>query len=102
MVDNLDPTGNMDPTGHDKLREAIGELRRAIASLASVDVEDQKLLSETLDDIRTALDHGTASQAESDSIFRRLNEAARRFEDSHPTLSGAVGGLVDAIGRMGI
>jgi hypothetical protein len=32
----------------------------------------------------------------------RLSEAARHFEDSHPNLSGTIGGVIDAIGRMGI
>jgi hypothetical protein len=90
------------PTKPEQLRQTVTQLHEQLASLSSVDADDRRMLGEALDDIRRALDGGSVSKAQSDSFFRRLNEAARRFEDSHPTLSGAVGGLVDAIARLGI
>jgi hypothetical protein len=35
-------------------------------------------------------------------LVDRFAEAARHFEDSHPGLSGTIGGVIDALGRMGI
>jgi hypothetical protein len=31
-----------------------------------------------------------------------LAEAARHFEESHPTLSGTLGSVIDTLGQMGI
>jgi hypothetical protein len=36
------------------------------------------------------------------SLARRLAEGARHFENSHPTLFGSVGSVVDALSRRGI
>lgn len=87
---------------YDKLRESIDELHQQLQSLSSLDAEDRRLLVAALDDIQTALQRGEKPGDADDSILGRLSNAAQQFEDSHPNLSGAVGGLIDAIGRMGI
>ncbi|MGH7138150.1 MAG: DUF4404 family protein [Pirellulales bacterium] len=36
------------------------------------------------------------------SAVRRLSDAARGFESTHPMLSGAIGSVIDALAQMGI
>ena len=43
-----------------------------------------------------------ANPLPSESLMHRLGEAARHFEESHPTLAGTIGGLIDTLGRSGI
>jgi Domain of unknown function (DUF4404) len=37
-----------------------------------------------------------------ESIIERLSAAERHFEQTHPTLAGIVGSIVNALSRMGI
>ena len=79
-------------------RELTPELR---ASLAALVVDIQRTLS-------ASAAGGAATSAlpvkagQHDSLVARLSEAAREFEDTHPTLSGTIGSIIDALAGMGI
>jgi ABC-type transporter Mla subunit MlaD len=85
-----------------KLRSTIQQLHRELESIEQVDEDVQQLLQTAVDDIHQALQHGAESTEESSHISGRLREAAQHFEDSHPTLSGIIGSLIDTLSRMGI
>ena len=96
----------------EKLRSTIDQLHAELADMDVVDEEAKQLLQSAVSDIHTALEQGEPPGApspaaepeapESHSIVGRLSEAARRYEDSHPTLSGIIGSIIDTLGRMGI
>jgi signal transduction histidine kinase len=77
-------------------------LHAELESIEQVDENVQQLLQTAVDDIHQALQHGTESTEESSHIASRLTEAAQHFEESHPTLSGIIGSLIDTLSRMGI
>lgn len=83
-----------------KLRATIDQLHAELASMDQVDDDVQQMLKGTLDDIHNAL--GEQPTDESSTIVGRLNEAARHYEETHPTLSGVIGSIIDTISRMGI
>ena len=97
-----------DDTQH--LLETLGDLHRQLAAIRNVDPEARARLVEVLNDIQAVLDRETASmpqkavteEAVSGSVAGRLTEAARHFEEDHPTLAGTLANLVDALSRMGI
>lgn len=91
------------------LRDKLAELERKLATAGSIDPSDRDLLKEIMADIELVLAHeaGKAPRAHEishtpESLIERLGEAARNFEETHPTLSGAVGSVIDALSRMGI
>ncbi len=90
----------------DKLRAALGELRGELHHIADVDPEVRAMLEGTIADIHTVLDKpgeaGGVGENAPESIVERLSEAARHFEDTHPTFSGILGSTIDALSRMGI
>jgi hypothetical protein len=89
-----------------KLQATIDALHQELADLDEVDEEAQQLLKSAVADIQAKLDQPSAEEAsetdEASSIVGRLGAAARHYEDSHPTLSGIIGSMIDALSRMGI
>lgn len=91
----------------EKLRATLDDLHAQLASMNEVEPAAQALLKSAVSDLRQKLDEqgapaSSAEFGESASIVDRLHEAARHFEESHPTLTGAIGSVIDALGRMGI
>ncbi|MDH3719224.1 MAG: DUF4404 family protein [Planctomycetota bacterium] len=86
----------------EKLRSTIQQLHAELESIEQVDEDVQQLLQTAVDDIHQALQQDAESTEESSQISGRLSEAAQHFEDSHPTLSGIIGSLIDTLSRMGI
>ncbi len=89
-----------------KLQATIDQLHQELAALDEVDEQAQQLLESAVADIHAKLEQpSTEDDAETDesaSIAGRLGAAARHYEDSHPTLSGIIGSIIDALSRMGI
>jgi len=84
----------------EKLRATLEELQTEIAALEQDDPEVRELLKTALADIQQKLE---GSETETDaSITDRLGSAASHYEETHPNLSGIIGGLIDALSRMGI
>jgi hypothetical protein len=91
------------------LRATLAELHRQLESARSLDTDDQAAMRQVMADIEQALARSgtggqtlTSQQAQRGSLVRRLTEAARGFESTHPTLSGAIGGVADALNSIGI
>ena len=84
----------------EKLRATIDELHSELASMDHMDDDVQQMLRGTLDEIHTVLKQQESE--DSSTIIGRLNQAARHYEESHPTLSGIIGSIIDTLGRMGI
>jgi hypothetical protein len=97
------------PDDLQNLRTMLSELHRQLEAARNLDDDSQAMMRQVMTDIEQALSRGDAStqslakQSEHrGSLVRRLTDATRGFESTHPMLSGAVGSVIDALGRMGI
>lgn len=96
------------------LRKALADLNSRLEAAAPLDDDVRSMLMRTAAEIHALLDdrddkrrssvaadEGASSHPEP-SIIDRLRSAERHFEESHPTLSGVVGSVIDALSRIGI
>ena len=91
------------PDRTEKLKAMIRELETELASLDSIDPETRDVLANAIAEISDTLRKKEPGSLEGQqSLVERLEEAAEGFESSHPTLSGIVGRMVNALGQMGI
>jgi hypothetical protein len=93
------------PADAEQLKLTLDQLHRQLSEIGQLDPAQQQQLVATLSEIQSALRTRTVPAAKSpasESLMRRLGEAARNFEESHPTLSATIGGLIDTLGRSGI
>lgn len=89
----------------ERLRQTLDKLHAELESVAVVDPEVRALLEDAVQEIHDTLDEGgddAEPAAEEKSVAERLGEAARHFEDSHPTVSMTLGRIIDILGQMGI
>ena len=90
----------------DKLRAKLDELHDLLDSLDEVDPEAEALLSSAIADLRDKLAAQSTSahleSTENPSLADRFRALAEHFEESHPTLTGTIGSVIDALGRMGV
>lgn len=94
----------------EKLRGTLTELQAELDNVEQDDPEVRELLRTALAEIQETLEEGAAGDAGSgggeandgDSLADRLGSAASHYEESHPNLSGILGGVIDALSRMGI
>lgn len=86
-----------------RLRTTLEQLHRELDKIESTDPEIQALLASAVSDIQEKIEgqEGRADEVD-ESIADRLTAVARHYEESHPTLSGIVGSIIDALSRMGI
>lgn len=96
------------------LRSSLTALREQLHSTtlpqAEISPEMRTLLEGLMTDIDqvlrskppgTTTPSPTAAQRQK-SLVQRLTSAEKQFEETHPTLAGIVGSLLDALSRMGI
>lgn len=83
-----------------RLQTLLLELDRELKATRSLDARSQDLLQQVLADIPAS--SSPAGSAERQSIESRLRELVLHFEADHPRLSGAVGQVADALGKLGI
>ena len=76
----------------DSLREPLGQAAAAGNDAAR----------ELLGHVDSYLDDGTETPEKKRSLVTRLNDAALRFESSHPTLSTAITRVADFLSAEGI
>ncbi len=87
----------------DKLKSLVKELEAELATLDTADAESQQALTETLRELRTALNSRVDTESlSSESVVERLRDAEGNFQVSHPTISGLVVRMIDALGQLGI
>jgi len=90
----------------DRLRATLAQLHKELDRVEATDPEIQRLLQGAVADIQGTIQRreGVASQGQpsDESIVDRLSAAARHYEETHPTLSGILGSIIDTLSRMGI
>jgi hypothetical protein len=89
-----------------RLREELSHLHEELERASRVDAPSRELLESLLRDILRLLDSTPEERdAEGDSdesLAERVGDAVRHFEESHPTLSVAVGRIATALSNLGI
>ena len=90
------------PERVEKLKAIVKELETELATLGAVDTESQAVLEEAIEDLRVALGKADPQSLESETLIARLRTAEEDFHVSHPTVSGLVLRMIDALGQLGI
>jgi hypothetical protein len=85
-----------------QLRASLDQLRSQLAQASSIEPAVAARLRETIADVERAIEGLPLKKPGTPSLADRLSGAALDFEASHPTLSGTLGSVIDALGRMGI
>lgn len=86
----------------ERLKASLTELETQLASLENVDPAVQQRLRRTIADIEAMLDEPASAEPQEATFAERLSEGVNHFEATHPNLSGMIGSVIDALGRMGI
>jgi hypothetical protein len=85
------------------LRETLARLHAELAEADPVDAELRAELERAIAEIRGVIEREPPAGAEEvHPLGERLEALALRFERSHPLLTQAIGGVVRALGAMGI
>lgn len=85
-----------------QLDEALAQLQQQLADADHLDRDQIASLRAMVADIQAALEQEEQEERSEPSLAARMREAARHFEDSHPTLTNTVGRVADALAQMGI
>jgi hypothetical protein len=90
----------------EKQKELLALLKRLQAQVQetpNLDPQTAEQIQGIVREIESSLPGPNQSASEEEpSLADRLKETALEFEASHPTLSGTVGGIADALAQMGI
>jgi Domain of unknown function (DUF4404) len=97
----------------EQLRSTMAELHEQLGNTREITPELRDLLSGLAADIERILAAGRPGESTGvaaagsraalrASLIARLSHAAREFEGTHPTLSGTIGSIIDALGQMGV
>jgi len=81
------------------LKTKLKTLRAELSSTSSLDSETRDQLSELADEIESMLDE---SAPDHESIRRRTEDAALRFEAEHPRFASLLSEVTDALAKLGI
>jgi hypothetical protein len=96
------------------LRSSLTALRDQLHSTSLPNAEISPEMRALLEGVMTDIDQVLRSKPSSTtptspaaaqkqkSLVQRLTNAEKQFEETHPTLAGIVGSLLDALSRMGI
>ena len=84
------------------LRQMLEELRTELQRTDTIEDRSRELLRSVIGDIEDLLERKQKRGTRPEAIIERLREAIRAFEKTHPTLTDAIGGVADALARMGI
>jgi hypothetical protein len=83
------------------LHDTLSRLHAELESAEPIDAALRDELERTLVELREVVDRARPD-AEAHPLGERLEAVALRFEQSHPVLAQAIGGVVRALGAMGI
>lgn len=86
------------------LRVALDELEQELRSTEDLDPRVREHLQKAADELRAAVQEsqpGNRLSAQAGTA-RSLRDAIERFEISHPTLTGILGRMIDALAQLGI
>jgi hypothetical protein len=81
------------------LRSSLKKLHDQLSSAHALDAETRALLREVAQDIESVL---ASAEPDSGSLKERVDEAAVRFEASHPQLAHTLGEITDALAKLGV
>lgn len=85
------------------LRETLIKLQAELDQTRSVDETERELLHGLMRDVQELLERsGEDPSHQHRSLSDRLKDTIQKLEASHPTLTTAMGQVVDALSRMGI
>lgn len=88
--------------GEQQLRQMLEQLRGELQRADTNDERSRELLRGVLGDIEDLLQREQKQGPQPESIIERLREAVRTFENTHPTLTEAIGKVADALSSIGI
>jgi hypothetical protein len=83
------------------LHETLTRLHAELEGAGPIDASLRADLERALEEIREVMERAPRGEPEH-PLRERLEELALRFEQSHPLLTEALGGVVRALGAMGI
>jgi predicted nuclease with TOPRIM domain len=86
----------------EQLGNRIQELLDELEKIEPADPAARDRLAHVLHDIRTMVAESELESDEHESLRERFDEAARQFEESHPTLTAVVGRVADSLANLGI
>ena len=84
------------------LHETLARLHAELRDAEPVDAALRADLEQALTEIRHVIERERSGAEDVHPLRERLEELALRFEQSHPLLTQAIGGVVRALGAMGI
>lgn len=90
----------MDDNLCDKLEALHRQIRAELESVEHLDDEKRRLLEQLQVDIAAALER--CEEEHEPSLLERLDEAVDEFQVSHPSLTTAIGHVMDVLSRSGI
>jgi hypothetical protein len=85
----------------ENLRNTLARLHEELEGADPIDADLRGELERTLAELREVVDR-TRPEDDAQPLGERLEAVAMRFEQSHPVLAQAIGGVVRALGAMGI
>ena len=85
-----------------KLRATLDQLHAQLDEMRKLNPEVAAQLDATIGEAKDVLDGRRVETAAGRSIVKRLVDAVQRYEASHPSLAANLGGVADALARMGI
>jgi len=84
-----------------RLRQMLEQLHAELQRSHGLDDRSRERLDSALSDIEDLLSRAEAGKPP-ESIMERLREAIGVFEQTHPTLTAAIGRLADTLANIGI
>ena len=88
--------------GEQHLRQMLEQLHTELQRADTIDEQSRELLRSVVSDIEELIERKQARGTQPESIVERLREAVSAFEETHPTLTEAIGAVADALAKMGI
>jgi hypothetical protein len=88
---------------NDKSREILQQLQDEINKLDEVDEQGSELLKDIDGHIRQILEHSGESPLDvHPNLAKRLDDALRHFEATHPTLTALISEALDTLSTAGV
>lgn len=89
---------------NDELHASLAKLHDQLSEVESPTDEVRNLIVQVKADVDRILTptEGGKPDTDHDGLSDKLQEAVHRFEDSHPTLTRCLSGIIDVLGQMGI
>lgn len=88
-----------------RLKESVDSLHEQLARAGELGDAERASLESLLSEVARLLDRDDEAHDDApdhEGLAEQLREATADFEEAHPTLTHAVGRVVDALSRLGI